>query len=441
MTIRTSFGRPASGGPSPPDAAVPPGPAGLRLIGNLDAYERDRLGFLTECARVYGDVVRYSDRVYIVSHPELVEQILVGTNREFLVAFNLLRRESRDDPGAWMRQRRAALQGLGHAAVSAFAGRIAAHADALVDTWRPGDLRPVVADMERLTSAVIAEYCAADQGGRLPARAAALLGALFPVVAGPLRIPPRLPTPANLRVSWALGRLNRELRRLVARNRQQPTGCNDLLGVLLTARPALGDTQACQTLVSVLLASHGVPAAALAWTWYLLARDPDAEQRLHDELDRVLAGRLPAGDDLSALPYATAVVKEALRLYPPTWLAVRRVAAACDLGGYPLRPGQAVLFSSYVLHRDPRWHPQADRFVPQRWLNGTTDGLPRCAYLPFGAGPRYCPGAKLALAELVLATATIGRRVRLCLPARARVRPDARRTLIPHQLHMRVQAR
>ncbi|MGH8902336.1 MAG: cytochrome P450 [Egibacteraceae bacterium] len=83
--------------------------------------------------------------------------------------------------------------------------------------------------------------------------------------------------------------------------------------------------------------------------------------------------------------------KEALRLYPPTWLAVRRVAAACDLGGYPLRPGQAVLFSSYVLHRDPRWHPQADRFVPQRWLDGTTDGLPRCASIPFGAGPRYCP--------------------------------------------------
>lgn len=97
------------------------------------------------------------------------------------------------------------------------------------------------------------------------------------------------------------------------------------------------------------------------------------------------------------------------------------------------------MFSSYVLHRDPRWHPDADRFLPERWLDGTTDRLPRCAYIPFGAGPRYCPGAALALAELILTTATIGRRVRLRLPAGVRVRPDARRTLVPHRLTMRIQ--
>ncbi len=128
-----------------------------------------------------------------------------------------------------------------------------------------------------------------------------------------------------------------------------------------------------------------------AWVWYLLACHPEAEQHLHEELHRTLAGRAPTGDDLSVLPFTTAVAKEALRLYPPTWLTVRKVAAACDLGGYPLVPGQTLLFSNYVLHRDPRWHPDADRFVPQRWLNGTTDDLPRCAYLPFGAGPATAP--------------------------------------------------
>lgn len=419
---------------------VPPGPAGLPLIGNLDAYESDRLGLLTRCARVYGDVARYSNQVYVVSHPQLVEQILANTNHTFLVAFNLLRRQSRDDPAAWMRQRRAVLRGLRQAAVVAFAGRIVAHADALVDSWRPGEPRPVVVDMQRLTSAVIAEYCVSDQGGRLPGLAAALLDALFPVVSGPLRISHRLPTPANLRVGWALGRLDRELRRLVTSRRQQP-GRGDLLGVLLAGCPPLNEEAVCQTLVSVLLASHGVPAAALAWVWYLLACHPAAEQRLHGELDGVLGGRAPTGEDLSVLPFSTAVAKEALRLYPPTWLAVRKVAAECDLGGYRLAPGQAVLLSSYVLHRDPRWHPNADHFLPERWLDGTTDRLPRGAYIPFGAGPRFCPGATLALAELVLTIATIGRRVRLCLPAGVRIRPDARRTLVPHRLTMRVQSR
>jgi cytochrome P450 len=301
--------------------------------------------------------------VYVISHPRLVEQILVGTNQSFLVAFNLLRRHGRNDPAAWMRQRRAAHGGLHQAAVAAFAERVTIHADALADSWRSGELRPVIADMERLTSAVIAEYCTSAQGERLSGLSAALLDALFPVVSGPLRAPHWLPTPINLRVNWALGRLNRELRELIAARRDQP-GEGDLLGVLLAAYPPLDEQAVCQILVSVLLASHGVPAAALAWVWYLLACHPEAEQHLHDELDCMLAGRLPTSSDLSVLPFTTAVVKEALRLYPPTWLAVRKVAAACELGGYPLTPGQAVLFSSYVLHRDPRWHPDADRFSP-----------------------------------------------------------------------------
>ncbi|MGH8908884.1 MAG: cytochrome P450 [Egibacteraceae bacterium] len=101
----------------------------------------------------------------------------------------------------------------------------------------------------------------------------------------------------------------------------------------------------------------------------------------------------------------------------------------------PLAAGQAVLFSNYVLHRDPRWYPDADRFIPQRWLDGTTDDLPRCAYLPFGAGPRYCPGATLALAELVLITAAIGRGVRLRLPhwrSRSARRPPYTRATSAH---------
>ncbi len=138
---------------------------------------------------------------------------------------------------------------------------------------------------------------------------------------------------------------------------------------------------------------------------------------------------------------AVAVSLDLRRRCPPAAGAVHRVAAPCRLGGYPLRPGQAVLFSSYVLHRDPRWHRDPERFAPERWLNGTTDGLPRCAYVPFGAGPRYCPGANLAFVELVLTTATVARRVRLRLPDKVRVRPDARRTLVPRWLTMRVESR
>lgn len=129
-------------------------------------------------------------------------------------------------------------------------------------------------------------------------------------------------------------------------------------------------------------------------------------------------------------------------MYPPTWLATRTVTAPCKLSEYRLVPGQAVLLSSYVVHRDPRWHRNPDAFEPERWLDGGEQALSRWAYFPFGAGPRMCPGAALAMTELVLATAIIQRHARLRPPAAARaVQPNARRTLVPDGLVLKVERR
>jgi cytochrome P450 len=243
---------------------------GLPIIGNLEAYENDRLGFLTECARTYGDVVRYSSDVYIVNEPKLIGRVLGETGRTFAVPFNLLRQ--RGDDALWAQQRRAALAGLAPRAVQAFTGRLAAHIEGFVGEWRsPQVIRPLH-ELERLTSAVITDYCFSGQGDRVPGRSARLLDALFPVVAGPLFVPSSVPTPANLRVRLRLRQMNRELDRLIHRRRREPWMREDLLTVLLDARPrgrALSVEAIRETLLSVLLASHGVPAAALAWTMYL----------------------------------------------------------------------------------------------------------------------------------------------------------------------------
>lgn len=418
---------------------VPPGPAGLPIIGNLEAYERDRLGFLTRCAREFGDVVRYSHSVYLINDPELVERILVQTNKQFAVMFNLFRRPLDVEQSDWVHQRRSAQKGLQASRLAEFAPRITERTDRLIDGWRPGERRCVLPDMERLTSEIIAEFCFGENWREVPEAAEALLDALFPVVSRPILYPPWAPTPTNVRMKWRLHRLMTVIRRIVRADRG-PSGGSGLLGALRTARPPLTEEATGQTLVGFLLAAHTVPAAALAWVWYLLASVPVTASAVREELDAVLNTRRPAVEDLDALPYTTAVVKEALRLYPPTWLASRKVVEPCELGGYELMPGQAVMFSSYVLHRDPRWHPEPDRFRPERWLDGTTAELPRGAYFPFGSGPRVCPGAGFATMEMVLIVATMARRAHLLLPQDHQVRPDARRTLVPRPLAMIVGA-
>jgi cytochrome P450 len=162
--------------------------------------------------------------------------------------------------------------------------------------------------------------------------------------------------------------------------------------------------------ITLLLAGHETTALALSWTWYLLARHPDVDGTLAAELERTLAGRPPSLGELAALRYTEAVVLESMRLFPPAYAFGREAVADCELGGYPVPAGTTLFMSPWVMHRDPRFYDEPERFAPERWLDGLADRLPRFAYLPFGGGPRICIGNRFAMMEAVLILATVARR-------------------------------
>jgi len=209
-----------------------------------------------------------------------------------------------------------------------------------------------------------------------------------------------------------------------------------------------GDTLGAQDLtdelLTMLLAGHETTAMTLTWAWWLLDRHTTVTDRMRAELRAALGTRPPAYDDLSALPYTTAVVAETLRLRPPAWIIERQVTGDCELAG--LRPprGTILLVSPWLLHRDPKLWREPDRFLPERWLGAggrydeAAPGQPRGAYLPFGAGSHVCVGASFAWAEAVLVLATLARSWRPSgiadeLPTRAAV------TLRPaHPARMRI---
>lgn len=185
--------------------------------------------------------------------------------------------------------------------------------------------------------------------------------------------------------------------------------------------------------VTFLLAAHESVANALVWTFVLLARNPAAEQRLHEELDRAASGGEPAAPDPDRLVYARAVVAESVRHHPPAWMMSRVAVEPVHVGGEPIEPGTIVVLAPSVTHHDPRYWDEPEAFRPERWLaNGNVvSPAPAFAYFPFGAGARRCIGERFAMQELVLAVAAIGRRCRVTLQPGARIEPQPVVTLRP----------
>ena len=167
--------------------------------------------------------------------------------------------------------------------------------------------------------------------------------------------------------------------------------------------------------MTALLAGHDTTAAGLAWTSYLLAMNPDVQNRVHAVIDALGPGdRLPAVDDLPRLAYLDRVITR-----NPAAVSARNrhVHAAGDerrgVGGYQLRRGTLVQAISWITHRDPRWFPDPLKFDPDRWSPERASELYPVAWYPFGAGPRACVGQSFAMAEMVLIVATLLSRFRI----------------------------
>ena len=227
----------------------------------------------------------------------------------------------------------------------------------------------------------------------------------------------RIPTRTVRRFRAAKADLDRIIDGIVAARRADGRDRGDLLSMLLAAQDAddgsaMTDEEVRHEVMTLFAAGLETTANALTFAWHLLARHPEAEERLRAEAAAL--GADPGLDDLERLPYAQRVLLEALRLYPPGWMLARRVVEEIPLGGYVVPVGGLVLMPPYLIHRDPRFWPEPERFDPDRWAEGGGAPPHRFSYFPFGAGPRKCIGATFASVEgALILLAVVARRVRL----------------------------
>lgn len=413
---------------------LPPGPRRVPLAGLLH-YRRGPLPFFQNLALQYGAISYFKlgpQPAFFLNHPELIREVLVTNNQNFMKGLALQRAKRLLGDGLLTsegefhrRQRRLSQPAFHRARIASYADVMTSYAVRMRARWRDGEILDLSEEMMRLTLAIVGKTLfdadVESDSGEV-GEAMNVVMNLFNTITLPFfELLQKLPLPQLRRFDSARAQLDLIIYRMIAERRASGKDRGDLLSMLLLAQDEesnsgqMTDTQLRDELMTIFLAGHETTANALTWTWYLLSQNLDAEAKLHAEIDEVLGSRLPAFDDVARLRYTEMVLAESMRLYPPAWAIGRMSLNDCEIGGYWVPKGALVLMSQYVMHRDARYFPDPLRFDPERWTTAAREARPQFSYFPFGGGPRRCIGEGFAWMEGVLLLATLAQQWQLRL--------------------------
>lgn len=401
----------------------------------LRAFTRIRsnpLGYLDDVWRQYGDVVQFpipKPPSYLVNDPAGIRRVLTSNGRNYdkdtiqYRSLSLLTGEGllTAQMAAWRRQRPLVQPAFHHETLDGIVAHVGVAAQRMFAGWDAADgVVDVDASMMHAALEIVGHALfgtdLSDDADRLASSTLAALDVVVARARVPVTPPGWIPTGANRRLQRAVRDLDNAVAAMLADRASVDRPC-DMLDLLITAQDVNGERltreEIRDQIVTFIVAGHETVASALTWAWSLLARRPEAQERLHSEAVSVLGDRDPTFADYANLPYARAVFDEALRLYPPAWLITRNAIDTDELGGREIPPGALIIMSPWLLHRHPDVWSAPDEFRPERFLDGNFD---RTMFIPFGAGLRQCIGRDFAYVEGVLLLATVARSFRLTYP-------------------------
>jgi len=430
---------------------LPPGPKGVPVFGSVFEPRGDSIGYLTRCAREFGDIVFFrflGVPACFVNRPDYIESVLVTQNNNFVKSkdYRAMRRVLGNglllsEGEFWRRQRKLIQPAFHQERIAAYADIMTGYTQRMLASWSDGQTLEIHAAMMHLTLGIVAKTLfdadVSHEAEEVDAALTVLMGKFLRQAGLALLLPAWVPLPTSQILKRAVGRLDKVIYGIIEQRRASGQMSGDLLSVFLQVQDDEGigmtDRQLHDEIMTLFLAGHETTANVLSWTWFLLGQNPDAEEKLIEELGRVLGGRVPTPADLPQLVYTDTVLREAMRLYPPVWVIGRRALAPFRLGEYELPADTNILISQLILHRDARYFPEPERFDPDRWSLNDPRGasLPRFAYLPFGGGPRVCIGAGFAMMEAVLLLATIALQYRVQIAPDQKVKMQQSVTLRP----------
>jgi enediyne biosynthesis protein E7 len=427
-----------------PAGRTPPGPPRTATPSLLRKLVLDRLALMTTAAQ-HGDAVRLAigpRKLYFFNHPDYAKHVLADNSANYHKGIGLVQARRALGDGLltsegelWREQRKVVQPAFQHKRISQQADVIVEEAGKLVARLRAkagGEPVDIVHEMTGLTLGVLgrtlldADLSAHGSLGR--SFEAVQDQAMFEMVTQGM-VPMWTPLPKQLRFRRDRRELDRVVGRLVADRAGRPGDGDDALSRLIISvreepDPRVAKRRLRDELVTLLLAGHETTASTLGWAFYLLDRHPEVLERLRTEVTEVLGDRPPSFEDLHDLPYTNMVIQEVMRLYPPVWLLTRVAQGVDEVGEYHVPAGSDVLVSPYTLHRHPAFWDAPEAFMPDRFDPASTESRPRYAYIPFGAGPRFCVGNHLGTMEATFVLAMVVRELRLTKDPDYRVVPE-----------------
>lgn len=410
-----------------------PGPP---LVGHLGAVRDDIIGTFERAARL-GDVTRLRFPMrdgYVVNHPDGVKRVLLDNVKAYgkrtrgydMLSIPLGKGLVTSEGALWKRQRRIAQPAFHHRRIRHFVRTMDDCVVRMLEGWHHGapvgSLLQTDGEMMKLTLEIVGRCLMStdlsDASDAIGDAVSVMLRESIWRVTHPLALPMAIPTPHNLRMKHAL----RDMHGLVdgiIEQRRAGESAPDLLDMLMQSRDELTgehmtDAQLKDEVMTMVSAGHETTALALTWTLYYLSVNPEVRERLEAEVDAALDDETPLEwEDLERLPYTQQVIEESMRLRPPVWMLGRSVDEDDVLLGHPIPKGSMVFVSQLLLHRDPRFWDDPERFDPDRFASERARTISKHLYFPFAGGPRVCIGSTFAMMEAKILLARIVRATRL----------------------------
>jgi len=440
---------------------LPPSVRTDLIGGHFRSFRKDATGFLERLSKL-GDVTSFRlgpQQAYFLNDPELIRDLLVVNAHKFKKGRALQRAKTLLGEGLLtsegefhLRQRRMIQPAFHRAQIADYSRSMVELAEETSDNWRDRETLDIDREMMHLTLRIVGKtlFSAnveddADAVGKAMTSMTTLFNFLLLPFSEWLQ---KLPLPHSKRFKSARGTLDSVIYAIINDRRRSGENKGDLLSMLLNAQDdddgsVMTDEQVRDEALTLFLAGHETTANLLTFTWYVLSQNPDAEAKLHEEIDRVLNGRSPTFEDISKLTYCEHVIAESMRLYPPAWAIGRLATEDHEFGGFPVAKGSLILISPYITHRDKRFWSEPEVFRPERWeMQSVKVAGQRYIYFPFGGGIRRCIGEGFAWTEGILLLATLAGKWKLELDPGQKIALQPMITLRPkYGMRMKIRSR
>ena len=430
---------------------LPPGPKGLPFIGSSFHYFKDILGFIINVRETYGEIAFFklgNRKMYMVSDPEIIKDVLITKSRNFTKSRALKRAKMVVGEGLLtsegnfhLKQRRMIQPVFLQKRISKYASIMSEHTVRITESWQDGKILDIHKEMMKVTFSIVVKTLFNSDVEKDPDE---IGNALTQVMKQFTRLVfpfseylDKLPIPSIKRCKDALMKLDETIYELIEERRNALDNYDDLLSLLLSVRSedpgdnGMSNQQIRDEAITLFIAGQETTANSISWALYLISKHPDVENKLVEEVNSISDSRALNAEDYANLKFTKMVFTEAMRLYPPAWTVVRRAIEDYNLKDYIVPSGADIFMSQYVVHRDSRYYSDPYEFKPARWKDDFIKTIPKFAYFPFGGGSRLCIGEGFAWMEGVLVLANLLSKWKFRLSHKQIVKPDPLITLRP----------